>query len=85
MANRERVEAAYGCDELWKATGPGHEEAWQYGYISGKLAPLRWVPGSEWDFLDTWPARSRSSSNATAGNGTPASSSVTPAGPGPRP
>ena len=40
-------------DELWKAIGPGHEEAWQYGYISGKLATLRWVLGSEWDFLDT--------------------------------
>jgi hypothetical protein len=31
----------------------GHQEAWQYGYISGKLATLRWVLGSEWDFLDT--------------------------------
>jgi hypothetical protein len=27
--------------------------AWEYGYISGKLATLRWVLGSEWDFLDT--------------------------------
>jgi hypothetical protein len=53
MANRERAEAEYGHDELWKAIGPGHEEAWQYGYISGKLATLRWVLGSEWDFLDT--------------------------------
>jgi hypothetical protein len=52
-ASRERVEAEYGRDELWKAIGPGHEEAWQYGYISGKLATLRWVLGSEWDFLDT--------------------------------
>ena len=53
MTARERVEAEYGRDELWKAIGPGHEEAWQYGYISGKLATLRWVLGSEWDFLDT--------------------------------
>jgi hypothetical protein len=53
MAARERVEATYGRDELWKAIGPGHDEAWQYGYISGKLATLRWVLGSEWDFLDT--------------------------------
>ena len=53
MANRERVEAEYGRDALWEAIGPGHEEAWQYGYISGKLATLRWVLGSEWDFLDT--------------------------------
>ena len=55
MTARERVEAEYGRDELWKAIGPGQrsEEAWQYGYISGKLATLRWVLGSEWDFLDT--------------------------------
>jgi hypothetical protein len=53
MTARERVEAEYGRDELWKAIGPGREEAWQYGYISGKLATLRWVLGSEWDFLDT--------------------------------
>ena len=53
MANRERVEARYGRDGLRKAIGPGHEETWQYGYISGKLAALRWVLGSEWDFLDT--------------------------------
>ena len=50
---RDRVESLYGRDELWKAIGPGHDEAWQYGYISGKLATLRWVLGSEWDFLDT--------------------------------
>jgi hypothetical protein len=53
MTNRDRVEARYGRDELWKAIGPGHDEAWEYGYISGKLATLRWVLGSEWDFLDT--------------------------------
>jgi hypothetical protein len=53
MTARERVEAEYGRDELRKAIGPGHEAAWQYGYISGKLATLRWVLGSEWDFLDT--------------------------------
>ncbi|HEY3735694.1 MAG TPA: PIN domain-containing protein [Streptosporangiaceae bacterium] len=53
MAARQRVEAEYGHAELWEAIGPGHDEAWQYGYISGKLATLRWVLGSEWDFLDT--------------------------------
>lgn len=52
-AARERVEATYGRDVLWKAIGPGHDSAWEYGYISGKLATLRWVLGSEWDFLDT--------------------------------
>jgi hypothetical protein len=54
-ANREQAEAEHGHDELWKAIGPGHEEARQYGYISGKLATLRWALGSEWDFLDTQP------------------------------
>lgn len=29
------------------------DEAWEYGYISGHLAALRWVLGSEPDFLDT--------------------------------
>lgn len=53
MAHRERIEAEYGRDELRRAIGPGHEEAWQYGYINGKLATLRWVLGSEWDFPDT--------------------------------
>lgn len=53
LVSRADVEARYGREELWKAIGPGHDEAWQYGYISGKLATLRWVLGSEWDFLDT--------------------------------
>jgi hypothetical protein len=50
---RQRVEDRYGRDSLWKPIGPGHDEAWEYGCISGKLATLRWVLGSEWDFLDT--------------------------------
>jgi hypothetical protein len=41
MTAPERVEAEYGRDELWKASGPGHEEAWQYGHIRGKLVPWR--------------------------------------------
>lgn len=53
LAARAQIEAKYGHDELWKAIGPGHDEAWEYGYISGKLATLRWMLGSEWDFLDT--------------------------------
>ena len=52
-AARQRVEQKYGEDELWKPIGPDHDQAWEYGYISGKLATLRWVLGSEWDFLDT--------------------------------
>lgn len=50
---RRRVEEKYGRDELWEPIGPDHDQAWQYGYISGKLATLRCVLGSEWDFLDT--------------------------------
>ena len=52
-AARERIEARYGRDQLHKPIGPGHDEAWEYGYISGHLAALRWVLGSEPDFLDT--------------------------------
>jgi hypothetical protein len=53
LSARERIEAKFGREDLWKAIGPGHDPAWEYGYISGKLATLRWVLGSEWDFLDT--------------------------------
>jgi hypothetical protein len=44
---RARVEAKYGAENL----GPYTEFEW--GMINGKLAALRWVTGSEWDFLDT--------------------------------
>lgn len=47
------LEAKYGPDQLWEPIGDGHDQAWQYGFISGKLSALRWVLGSEWDFLDT--------------------------------
>ena len=53
LAARKKKEDRYGRESLWKPIGPGHDEAWEYGYISGKLATLRWVLGSEWDFLDT--------------------------------
>lgn len=46
------LEAKYGRDELWKPIGDDHDKAWEYGFISGKLSALRWVLGSEWDFLD---------------------------------
>ncbi|WP_280909601.1 PIN domain-containing protein [Streptomyces sp. SAI-149] len=44
---RERIEAKYGKDNLLP------ESDWEFGYWNGKLAALRWVLGSEWDFLDT--------------------------------
>ena len=45
---RERVEAAY--------TQPGELGPYtdfELGMLNGKLSALRWVLGSEWDFLDT--------------------------------
>lgn len=53
LAARARIEETYGRKELRKPIGRGHDKAWEYGYINGKLAALRWVLGSEWDFLDT--------------------------------
>ena len=44
---RTEVEARYGA----KALGPYTDFEW--GMINGKLSTLRWVTGSEWDFLDT--------------------------------
>jgi hypothetical protein len=44
---RERLEKKYGAENLLP------EDDWEFGYWNGKLAALRWVLGSEWDFLDT--------------------------------
>jgi hypothetical protein len=44
---RADVEAKYGAENL----GPYTDFEW--GMINGKLSALRWVTGSEWDFLDT--------------------------------
>jgi hypothetical protein len=46
-SGRAEVEAKYGVENL----GPYTEFEW--GMINGKLSALRWVTGSEWDFLDT--------------------------------
>lgn len=46
-AGRARVEATYGVDNL----GPYSDFEW--GMLNGKLSALRWVLGSDWDFLDT--------------------------------
>jgi hypothetical protein len=46
-SGRAQLEAKYGGENL----GPYTEFEW--GMINGKLSALRWVTGSEWDFLDT--------------------------------
>jgi hypothetical protein len=44
---RERVEKTYAVDDL------GPFDPFDAGMLNGKLSALRWVLGSEWDFLDT--------------------------------
>jgi len=44
------------------------EEAWQYDYINGKLATLRWVLGSERDFLDPPTSQTAGFVSALAGH-----------------
>jgi hypothetical protein len=41
------IEDRYGREDV----GPWDD--WGWGFVQGKLAALRWVLGSEWDFLDT--------------------------------
>jgi hypothetical protein len=47
QAAMQAVEERYGADNV----GPWDD--WGWGFVNGKLSALRWVLGSEWDFLDT--------------------------------
>lgn len=47
------VKAAEEVRDRWGEENLGPFSDFEWGMISGKLSALRWVLGSEWDFLDT--------------------------------
>jgi hypothetical protein len=49
LAARARVEKKWGK----KALRNSYHNDFEWGMLNGKLSALRWVLGSEWDFLDT--------------------------------
>jgi hypothetical protein len=47
----ELEQGAAAIEEMYGDAGPYSDFEW--GMINGKLWALRWVLGSDWDFLDT--------------------------------
>ena len=50
LAAMKRIEAKYGGK---KALRNYYKDDFGWGMLNGKLSALRWVLGSDWDFLDT--------------------------------
>jgi hypothetical protein len=48
-----RVLQGASPSSLGGAENLGPYTDFEWGMINGKLSALRWVTGSEWDFLDT--------------------------------
>ena len=50
LAAMKRIEAKYGGKKVLRNY---YKDDFGWGMLNGKLSALRWVLGSEWDFLDT--------------------------------